>query len=225
MGMTKVWVSGMLLSLAKCSWTHTFNLSHATTLYCAFRVDYMCVCLPQRLFRVPPVPGKHIPYTRVNHNKYMVTDNAAYVSELYKNTCLKQLRDWRKKDGTINWRLLIKAEELSMKRDITRNSSIFIFPSLVPLPSDFLCCFPFLLHSLPFVSPSLLPLVFSSSSLMAKGLPRALTMPLVDCLTSELIRYGTPHTLSPLLFLLHSLSLSFYVPFSFYTLAVAPDIK
>ena len=164
MGMTKVWVSGMLLSLAKCSWTHTFNLSHATTLYCALRVDYMCVCLPQRLFRVPPVPGKHIPYTRVNHNKYMVTDNAAYVSELYKNTCLKQLRDWRKKDGTINWRLLIKAEELSMKRDITRNSSIFIFPSLVPLPSDFLCCFPFLLCSLPFVSPSLLPLATSNWS-------------------------------------------------------------
>ena len=38
--------------------------------------------LLQRLFRVPPVPGKNIPYTRVNHNKYMVTDNAAYISEL-----------------------------------------------------------------------------------------------------------------------------------------------
>ena len=31
---------------------------------------------------MPPVPGKDIPYTRVNHNKYMVTDNAAYISEL-----------------------------------------------------------------------------------------------------------------------------------------------
>ena len=51
-----------------------------------------------------------------------------------------------------------------MKRDITRNSSIFIFPSLVPLPSDFLCCFPFLLCSLPFVSPSLLPLATSNWS-------------------------------------------------------------
>ena len=41
--------------------------------------------LLQRLFRVPPVPGKNIPYTRVNHNKYMVTDNAAYISELLTN--------------------------------------------------------------------------------------------------------------------------------------------
>lgn len=33
------------------------------------------------MFYVPPVPNKDIPYTRVNHNKYMVTDNAAYVSK------------------------------------------------------------------------------------------------------------------------------------------------
>ena len=30
---------------------------------------------------IPPVPGKNIPFTRVNHNKYMVTDNAAYISK------------------------------------------------------------------------------------------------------------------------------------------------
>ena len=35
----------------------------------------------QKFFVVPPVINKTIPYTRVNHNKYMVTDNAAYVGK------------------------------------------------------------------------------------------------------------------------------------------------
>ena len=39
------------------------------------------VHLTQRLFEVPPVKNKTIPFTRVNHNKYMVTDNAAYIGE------------------------------------------------------------------------------------------------------------------------------------------------
>ena len=35
----------------------------------------------QKLFQVPPVQPV-VPYTRVNHNKYMVTDNAAYIGKL-----------------------------------------------------------------------------------------------------------------------------------------------
>lgn len=34
--------------------------------------------LEVRLFRVPPIEPV-VPYTRVNHNKYMVTDNGAYI--------------------------------------------------------------------------------------------------------------------------------------------------
>lgn len=37
--------------------------------------------LLQLLFSVPPLKTKNVPYTRVNHNKYMVTDNAVYVGE------------------------------------------------------------------------------------------------------------------------------------------------
>ena len=36
----------------------------------------------QRLFEVPDmVPGPQIPFSRVNHNKYMVTDEVAYIGE------------------------------------------------------------------------------------------------------------------------------------------------
>jgi len=36
----------------------------------------------QRLFRVPSTESQaEIPFGRVNHNKYMVTDNAAYIGE------------------------------------------------------------------------------------------------------------------------------------------------
>lgn len=42
-------------------------------------------CVPpvflQGLFEVPPLPDRTIPYTRVNHNKYMVSDKAAYISK------------------------------------------------------------------------------------------------------------------------------------------------
>lgn len=38
------------------------------------------VYLPQRLFVVPASPEqKEIPFARVNHNKYMVTDRVAYI--------------------------------------------------------------------------------------------------------------------------------------------------
>ncbi len=33
------------------------------------------------MFEVPLLRTKSIPYTRVNHNKYMVTDNAAYIGK------------------------------------------------------------------------------------------------------------------------------------------------
>ncbi len=29
---------------------------------------------------IPPGPGPVIPYTRVNHSKYMITDNEAYIT-------------------------------------------------------------------------------------------------------------------------------------------------
>ena len=36
----------------------------------------------QRLFEVPDMePGPQIPFSRVNHNKYMVTDEVAYIGE------------------------------------------------------------------------------------------------------------------------------------------------
>lgn len=38
--------------------------------------------IAQRLFIIPAGNQSHIPYTRVNHNKYMVTDKVAYVGEL-----------------------------------------------------------------------------------------------------------------------------------------------
>ncbi|XP_043213220.1 5'-3' exonuclease PLD3-like [Amphibalanus amphitrite] len=35
---------------------------------------------PVRLFKVPDMePGPQIPFSRVNHNKYMVTDQVAYI--------------------------------------------------------------------------------------------------------------------------------------------------
>lgn len=39
---------------------------------------WLCYSI-QGLFVVPPLTTKNIPFTRVNHNKYMVTDNAAYI--------------------------------------------------------------------------------------------------------------------------------------------------
>lgn len=39
--------------------------------------------IPQRLYIVPVGNETNIPYTRVNHNKYMVTDNVAYIGELW----------------------------------------------------------------------------------------------------------------------------------------------
>lgn len=43
----------------------------------------LCV---QKLFRVPASPEQaEIPYSRVNHNKYMVTDNTAYIGETLVN--------------------------------------------------------------------------------------------------------------------------------------------
>jgi hypothetical protein len=36
----------------------------------------------QKWFRVPSTPEQEkIPFARVNHNKYMVTDNAAYIGK------------------------------------------------------------------------------------------------------------------------------------------------
>lgn len=39
--------------------------------------------IPQRLYIVPVANETNIPYSRVNHNKYMVTDNMAYIGELW----------------------------------------------------------------------------------------------------------------------------------------------
>lgn len=40
------------------------------------------ICCFQRLFVVPANPRqKEIPFARVNHNKYMVTDKIAYIGE------------------------------------------------------------------------------------------------------------------------------------------------
>lgn len=39
--------------------------------------------IPQRLYIVPAGNETNIPYTRVNHNKYMVTDNVAYIGEFW----------------------------------------------------------------------------------------------------------------------------------------------
>lgn len=42
------------------------------------------ISLMQRLFVVPASPKqKEIPYARVNHNKYMVTDKIAYIGTLH----------------------------------------------------------------------------------------------------------------------------------------------
>lgn len=42
--------------------------------------EYKPLFLSQRIFTVPANPRqKQIPYARVNHNKYMVTDRVAYI--------------------------------------------------------------------------------------------------------------------------------------------------
>lgn len=42
--------------------------------------EYKPFFLSQRIFTVPANPRqKQIPYARVNHNKYMVTDKVAYI--------------------------------------------------------------------------------------------------------------------------------------------------
>lgn len=44
----------------------------------------LCSCVSQKLFIVPANPRqKQIPYARVNHNKYMVTDRVAYIGTLH----------------------------------------------------------------------------------------------------------------------------------------------
>lgn len=48
----------------------------------AFRWLTVPSLFPQRLFMVPASEAQaHIPYARVNHNKYMVTEKAAYIGE------------------------------------------------------------------------------------------------------------------------------------------------
>lgn len=37
----------------------------------------------QKLYIVPGANQSNIPFSRINHNKYMVTDNKAYISESY----------------------------------------------------------------------------------------------------------------------------------------------
>ena len=46
-------------------------------------LPHVCFTGFQKLFEVPAYTEaqKRIPYARVNHNKYMVTDNAAYIGE------------------------------------------------------------------------------------------------------------------------------------------------
>lgn len=45
--------------------------------------DVLLGLLLQRLFVVPANPRqKEIPFARVNHNKYMVTDKIAYIGEV-----------------------------------------------------------------------------------------------------------------------------------------------
>jgi hypothetical protein len=43
----------------------------------------------QKWFTVPGTPEQEkIPYARVNHNKYMVTDNAAYIGKTFESNLL-----------------------------------------------------------------------------------------------------------------------------------------
>lgn len=41
-----------------------------------------CVFVSQKLYVIPVGNQSHIPYAKVNHNKYMVTDKVAYIGEL-----------------------------------------------------------------------------------------------------------------------------------------------
>lgn len=48
----------------------------------AFRWLTLPSLFPQRLFMVPTSEAQaHIPYARVNHNKYMVTEKVVYIGE------------------------------------------------------------------------------------------------------------------------------------------------
>ena len=51
-------------------------------------IPVQLLCLLQRLFVVPAYTEaqRNIPFGRVNHNKYMVTDKTAYIG-LYKFVC------------------------------------------------------------------------------------------------------------------------------------------
>lgn len=57
------------------------TLEHDTS-KCSKKCKTFChvSILFQKLFKVPATPDQQkIPFSRVNHNKYMVTDNAAYI--------------------------------------------------------------------------------------------------------------------------------------------------
>ncbi len=43
---------------------------------------FFCRLIAQRVFVIPAGNQSHIPYSRINHNKYMLTDTVAYVGEL-----------------------------------------------------------------------------------------------------------------------------------------------
>ena len=48
----------------------------------------MCFFVCQRLFAIPATPSqKLIPFARVNHNKYMVTDKIAYIGKAAHHAC------------------------------------------------------------------------------------------------------------------------------------------
>ncbi|BFZ12208.1 hypothetical protein BsWGS_15247 [Bradybaena similaris] len=68
--------------LMSSNWTHTesFMIPFLKSIGVLNRVNYLRVNIQVKLFTVPSTPAqKTIPYARVNHSKYMVTDQHAYI--------------------------------------------------------------------------------------------------------------------------------------------------
>lgn len=68
-------IRGVTVQLLFARWAHTSNVTLQFMRSLA-ALDNVQV----KLMEIPPGPGPVIPFTRVNHSKYMITDNEAYIT-------------------------------------------------------------------------------------------------------------------------------------------------
>ncbi|XP_037073588.1 5'-3' exonuclease PLD3-like [Pollicipes pollicipes] len=71
---------GVEVLLLASHWNHTHaDMYHGLRSLQALNGTRKHIRIEVRMFEVPPSSGQQIPYSRVNHNKYMVTDQVAYI--------------------------------------------------------------------------------------------------------------------------------------------------